>query len=125
MNLLLDAHVLLWALHAPDRLGPEARRAIEDPGNAVFYSAAAVWELELKAAKGKLTLPPGWLAAAHEAGMEELPIPAADCVASAQLPWHHHDPFDRLIVAQAMERRWRLVSRDSVFQHYDVRLLEA
>lgn len=120
MTLLLDSHALLWALHAPDRLHPEARSAIEDPANTVFFSAGVVWELELKAAKGKLTLPANWLDAALATGFQELPISGADGMASAHLPWHHNDPFDRLFIAQAATRRWKLASRDGYAALYKV-----
>lgn len=120
MTLLLDSHVLLWALHAPEKLCPEARRIIEDPANTIFFSAGSVWELALKAAKGKLTLPDQWLEAAREMGFQELPITAKDGAASANLPWHHNDPFDRLFIAQAASRRWRFASRDALVRLYSV-----
>lgn len=123
MTLLLDSHVLLWALHAPEKLHPAARAAIEDPANTIFYSAGAVWELELKVAKGKLHLPPDWLDAALEAGFRELPVNGADGAASAHLPWHHNDPFDRLFIAQAATRRWKFASRDGYAALYKVDLL--
>jgi PIN domain nuclease of toxin-antitoxin system len=72
VNLLLDAHTLLWALHDPGKLRAEAAAAIRDSSHAVFYSAASVWELELKAAVGKLELPDGWLSAAEGSGFLEL-----------------------------------------------------
>jgi PIN domain nuclease of toxin-antitoxin system len=125
MTLLLDSHVLLWALYAPEKLLPAARQAIENPSNMVFYSAGAVWELELKAAKGKLSLPTDWLEAASATGFRELPISAADGVMSARLPWHHNDPFDRLFIAQTMTRRWKLVTRDSYCKLYKADCLTA
>jgi PIN domain nuclease of toxin-antitoxin system len=123
VTLLLDSHALLWALHNPEKLRPAARAAIEDPANTVFFSAGAVWELELKAAKGKLTLPPNWLEAALATGFQELPITGADAAASALLPWHHNDPFDRLFIAQAATRRWKLASRDDFAPRYNVAML--
>jgi PIN domain nuclease of toxin-antitoxin system len=123
VTLLLDSHALLWALHAPGKLRPAARAAIEDPANAVFYSAGTVWEIELKVAKGKLLVPAGWVEAATAAGFCELPVSGADAAASARLPWHHSDPFDRLFIAQAAARRWKLVSRDGHVPLYDVDLL--
>jgi PIN domain nuclease of toxin-antitoxin system len=125
VNLLLDSHALLWALHAPGKLSPAARAAIESPANSVFYSIASVWELELKAATGKLSLPGEWLVAATAAGLQELPIESADCIASARLPWHHRDPFDRLLIAQAIARRWKLASRDRFNAAYPVHVLPA
>lgn len=123
MNILLDSHALLWSLHTPGALRREARLIIEDPANLVFYSAAAVWELELKAAKGKLTIPKEWLDAARETGFEELPVAAVEAAASARLPWHHNDPFDRLFIAQAKAHRLHLATRDSLIKRYEVHLL--
>jgi PIN domain nuclease of toxin-antitoxin system len=123
VTLLLDSHALLWALHAPGKLRPAARAAIEAPENEVFYSAGAVWEIELKVVKGKLLVPAGWVEAATTAGFRELPVSGADAAASARLPWHHNDPFDRLFIAQAATRRWKLASRDTHAPLYEVELL--
>ncbi len=122
MNLLLDSHTLLWALHDPQRLSADARAAISDPRRLVYFSAASVWELELKAAKGKLALPPQWLDAAVSTGFVELPVSGSEARASAKLPWHHNDPFDRLLVAQAQANGLRLATRDGVFTAYEVDL---
>ena len=124
MNLLLDSHALLWALHDPERLNPTARAQIRDPRRAVFYSAASAWELELKAAKGKLTLPDDWLAAAAATGFLELPVTAGDVHASALLPWHHTDPFDRVLVAQAAEHGLAIATRDPLIRPYGVPVVE-
>lgn len=123
MNLLLDSHALLWALHDPSRLTAEGREAIASPHHLVYFSAASAWELEHKAAKGKLTLPPDWLQAAESLGFVELPLTAADARASAQLPWTHADPFDRVLVAQARERGLRVATRDPMIGAYDVPVL--
>jgi PIN domain nuclease of toxin-antitoxin system len=123
MNILLDSHALLWALHAPDRLEKRAAAEISDSRQGVYFSAASVWELEIKAAKGKLTLPDGWIDAAEETGFLPLPITAADARASARLPWHHNDPFDRVLVAQAIEHGLRLATRDAWIEAYDVPVL--
>ena len=123
MNLLLDSHTLLWALHDPARLRREGADAIRDPGRAVFYSAASVWELELTAARGKLDLPDGWLSAADETGFLHLPVVAAEARASVQLPWHHADPFDRLLIAQARAHGLGIATRDLLIASYQVPIL--
>ncbi len=123
MNLLLDSHTLLWALHDPDRLTLAARAAISDSRRAVYFSAASAWELELKAAKGKLTLPDHWLAAAEESGFIELPVSASDARRSARLLWHHNDPFDRILIAQALTRGLQLATRDPLITAYEVPVL--
>ena len=124
MNLLLDSHALLWALHAPGRMRPEAVAAIRDSRRAVYFSAASAWELELKTAKGKLTLPQDWLRVAESTGFLQIPVTAAVAQASARLPWLHTDPFDRVLVAQAMELGLHVATRDAVFGSYGVPVLE-
>jgi len=124
VNLLLDSHALLWALHDPARMRPEAVDAIRDPGRAVFFSAASAWELELKAAKGKLALPDGWLVAAADTGFLHLPVTAAEAQASARLPWHHSDPFDRVLVAQAQAHGLMIATRDPLIAPYGVPVLD-
>lgn len=123
MTLLLDSHALLWALHDPDRLRAEARDLIRDPERAVYFSAASVWELEIKAARGKLELPDDWLASVEATGFLELPVTAAEARASARLPWHHADPFDRVLVAQALGRGLRIATRDPLVTAYQVSVL--
>ncbi len=124
MSILLDSHALLWALHDPGRMRPEAVERIRDPGRAVFYSAVSVWELELKAAKGKLTLPGEWLDAVRETGFLEIPVTGSSARASARLPWHHQDPFDRVLVVQAREQDLELATRDTMLKRYGIRILE-
>jgi PIN domain nuclease of toxin-antitoxin system len=94
-------------------------KAIRDPGRGVFYSAASVWELEIKAARGQLDLPNDWLAVAEETGFLHIPVTAAEARASAHLPWHHADPFDRVLVAQA--RAPRAGGRHAGFDHIPLR----
>ena len=124
MSLLLDSHALLWALHAPGRMRPAAVAAIRDPRRAVYFSAASAWELELKAVKGKLVLPRDWLRAAEATGFLQIPVTAAVAQASARLPWHHADPFDRVLIAQAMEHGLEVATRDAVIGSYGVPVLE-
>jgi PIN domain nuclease of toxin-antitoxin system len=123
MNLLLDSHTLLWALHAPERLRPEAREAIRDAERAVYFSAASAWELEIKAASRKLELPEDWLAAAERTGFLEIPVTATEARDSARLPRLHLDPFDRVLVAQARRRGLQLATRDPLLSQYEVPIL--
>jgi PIN domain nuclease of toxin-antitoxin system len=123
VNILLDSHALLWALHSPARLDPAAAAVISDSGRGVYFSSASAWELEIKAAKGMLSLPSDWLAAADATGFLRLPVTADDACASARLPWHHSDPFDRMLVAQAIGHGLHLATRDTWVSAYDVRVL--
>lgn len=126
MRILLDTNVLLWAATDPDRLGP-ALPVVADPRNAVLVSAASTWELAIKSGLGRITLPAPvdqWIASAIEAlDASGIAVEHSHAAAVASLPLHHHDPFDRLLVAQATALRSTLVSSDRAFESYDVELL--
>ncbi len=123
MTLLLDTHVALWALTQPHVLASDVRaRIVESP--RVLVSAASVWEVSIKVALGKLEAPTGFAQACAEAGFEELPVRSAHAEAVRSLPLHHHDPFDRILVAQALLEGAVLVTADSKLRPYGVPLLE-
>jgi len=114
---LLDTHLLLWALGAPARLPPAARRVIRD--GDVYVSAASIWEISIKAALGKLRADPDEVLAALEpAGLLSLPISGEHAARVASLPPIHRDPFDRLLVAQALVEPMRLLTDDTVLRGY-------
>lgn len=125
MILLLDAHALLWWLADDPTLAEGARRAIADPANDVLVSAVTVWEVEIKRGLGKLTAPAGLVAAIETAGIDSLPITAADAERAGRLAPHHRDPFDRMLVAQASRLDAVIVTRDDAFAAYDVEVLAA
>ncbi|MFC7739301.1 type II toxin-antitoxin system VapC family toxin [Roseomonas sp. GCM10028921] len=121
MRLLLDTHVLLWALTEPERLGAEARALIEDPDNEVLFSAASIWEIAIKAGLGRpdFAFRPDEVArGAAEAGFVELTVRAGAAAKVVDLPPHHRDPFDRLLVAQAMAGPMRLLTADPQLPPY-------
>lgn len=121
MRLLLDTHLLLWALAEPARLDSVTRAAIEDPENEVLFSAASIWEIAIKAAlrRPDFDLDPAEVArAALETGFQELPVKAAVAARVLHLPMHHRDPFDRLLVAQAMSEPARLYTADALLKPY-------
>lgn len=119
-RLLLDTHVVLWGLSAPDTLSAQVRDALQDPANEVVVSAVSVWEVEIKRALGKLVAPDSFAAVCREVGFDELAISFAHAERAGTLPPHHSDPFDRMLIAQAMEEGLELVSRDAVFARYAV-----
>ncbi len=125
MNLLLDTHVVLWALVQPDRLRDDVRVLITDPAHAVHVSAATVWEIEIKQAVGKLSAPDGFAAECADRGFDGLPIDLVHAERAGRLPPHHSDPFDRMLIAQAIEDDLVLVSDDRAFDAYDVRAIAA
>ncbi len=123
MNLLLDTHVVLWALGDPDRLGADVRELVADPANAVYVSAVSVWEVEIKRALGKLTAPDGFADECLDRGFDELPIGFGHAARAGALPLLHTDPFDRMLVAQALVEDLTVVSADRAFADYGVRVL--
>jgi PIN domain nuclease of toxin-antitoxin system len=125
VKLLLDSHVLLWWLEDPLLITPVARRTIANPENVVFFSVASVWEISIKAGLGKLTVPPGWTEALLADGFETLVIDTAHALAVQHLPAVHHDPFDRLLIAQSRVEGLTLLSRDRWFASYEINLLPA
>jgi PIN domain nuclease of toxin-antitoxin system len=125
MILVLDAHAILWWLADDPTLEQGARDAIADPANDVLVSAATIWEIAIKRAQGKLDAPPGLVASVSQATIDILPISGADAELAGALPPYHRDPFDRMLVAQAMRLSALLVSRDRAFDAYDVHVLPA
>jgi len=123
--LLLDAHALVWWFTDVSSLSADARAAIVDPRNQVLVSAASIWELATKRAKGKIDLAGDLSASIEQAGFAGVPITTADAQAAAALPLHHHDPFDRMLVAQAVRLDALVVTRDPMFARYDVEILLA
>ncbi|HUG30900.1 MAG TPA: type II toxin-antitoxin system VapC family toxin [Candidatus Limnocylindria bacterium] len=125
MILLLDTHALLWWLADDPRLADAARRSVADPANDVLASAASIWELEIKRRAGRIEAPSDILEALHVAQIDALPVTAADAVEAAGLPGHHRDPFDRMLIAQAVRLDAVVVTRDRAFAAYDVPVLVA
>ena len=125
MILSLDTHVLLWWLADDVTLSQTIRATISDGKNLVFVSAAAAWEMVIKSALGKLDIPSDLEAALTANRFQPLPITIPHALAVVDLPHHHNDPFDRLLIAQAKVEGLTLVTRDEQIKKYDVSIMEA
>lgn len=129
MSLLLDTHVVLWAASAPAELSPAARAALEDSTQDVFVSVVSAWEIAIKQSLGKLELArPAevWLPdVLTRTGLRLAPVGLDAALAVRGLPWVHRDPFDRLLVAQALSSGFTLVTRDAQLERYGVPVLVA
>jgi len=127
-SILLDTHALLWYAKGDKRLSQSVRELIHDAQTMPFISVVSLWEITIKATLGKLDL-----GTSFNSFMDELPrqgflftdIEPADLRVLYSLPMHHGDPFDRLIIAQAIARKWPIVSDDGKFSQYSVELIDA
>jgi PIN domain nuclease of toxin-antitoxin system len=120
---LVDTHAFLWFMAGDARLSAAARRALEDEDRAWWLSAASVWELSVKSSLKRLVLPApaaDYIAEKVRAGLRVLPVEWMHAAGVERLPFHHRDPFDRLLVAQAQIERLALVTHDPVFRRYGV-----
>jgi PIN domain nuclease of toxin-antitoxin system len=122
VRLLIDTHAALWLLSESERLSPRADTLLIDPGNEVLLSAVVVWEVAIKRSLGKLDAPDGFAALLTEAGATPLSVSVDHARAVRTLPWHHRDPFDRLLVAQAQLEQASIVSGDERLAAYGVRV---
>src|SRR5688572_4984498 len=125
VRFLLDTHVLLWWLADDPSLGEEARAGISDPSSSVFVSAATVWEVSIKQTLGKLEAPSDLLRQLELNRFEPLSITASHAYTAGALPRHHDDPFDRMLVAQAMKEGLVLLTGDPRMGRYGVETLAA
>ncbi len=125
MRLLLDTHVLLWWLADDPSLGSEAKAAIAEPGSAVLVSAATAWEIAIKQALGKLEAPSDLERQVQLNRFEPLSITIAHAYSAGTLPRHHDDPFDRMLVAQAIAEGLTIVTRDRRLGRYGVATMSA
>ncbi|MFI2712920.1 type II toxin-antitoxin system VapC family toxin [Micromonospora sp. NPDC018662] len=123
MSLLLDTHVALWAIAGEPTLDTEfLDRLRHDPD--VFLSPVSLWEITVKQGLGKLAGPPDLAERIRDMGFQELPVTHAHAICAGRLPPHHRDPFDRMLVAQAVTEHMTLASRDGSIAQYDVDILK-
>lgn len=124
MKLLLDTHALIWAVDEPTRLGPGALQAVQNQSNELWVSAGTIWEVSIKIGIGKLSLSLPYLdwmkRAIIELNASVLPISLEHADRQSSLPFHHRDPFDRLLAAQALSENIALVSCDDIFDQYSL-----
>jgi PIN domain nuclease of toxin-antitoxin system len=121
MKTLLDTQILLWSLREPDRIPKRICAELADRSREVFFSAASIWEIGIKASLGRSDFqvkPADVWRLAILAGFAELTVTSAHGAAVADLPWHHRDPFDRLLIAQALSLPARLLTADPILLRY-------
>ncbi|MER7167516.1 type II toxin-antitoxin system VapC family toxin [Micromonospora sp. NPDC000207] len=123
MTLLLDTHVALWAITGDATLGVEFLDQLRHEPD-IFLSPVTLWEITIKQSAGKLAGPPDLAERVREMGFRQLPVTHAHAIAAGRLPPHHRDPFDRMLVAQAITEKLTLATRDASIALYDVDVLK-
>jgi len=123
MDIIVDTHIFLWSLSEPSRLTEQQRAELETPVNTIWFSSVSVTEIMIKSSLGKLSFDFDLLEAARASGYELLEYSAEDALPLKDLPFHHKDPFDRMIISQAMVRGYPVMSNDLQFSRYPCKLL--
>jgi len=119
----VDTHIFLWAISSPSRLSDHRRAELESPANTVFVSAISIAEIMIKASIGRLSVDFDPVEIATETGCDLLDFSAADALVLGDLPHHHRDPFDRMLIAQSLTGKLHLMSNDKKFRKYDCQLV--
>ena len=127
MKVLLDTHALIWILSDDDRLSYRAREVFLERDNKLFFSKASLWEMTIKISLGKLELVQNWLSVIEKEmasnSIQWLEIETGHCKTLADLPFHHRDPFDRLLISQAINESMSVVSVDGQFSRYALNVI--
>lgn len=123
MKILMDTHIFLWAISDPDKLSAKWRLELESQANQVYLSAVSVAELMIKSSIGKLNVDFDPVYIAEKSGFDLLDFTANDALLLKDMPFHHRDPFDRMLISQGVQNHFYLMTDDSKFRLYDCRLL--
>jgi len=123
MNIILDTHVFLWAIAEPHKLKEKYKFELETLANTIYVSSISIAEIMIKSSIGKLDVKFDPVAVAKESGFELLEFTANDALLLKDLPFHHKDPFDRMLIAQSLEHKYALMSDDKKFINYDCKLV--
>ena len=127
MDILLDTQVILWAISGDKRLSPKGRNIFLDPENKLYFSVAGYWEIAIKVSIGKLRLSAQWPKIIQREVKRNfisiLPVTIEHCNRIVELPFHHRDPFDRIMIAQALVEKLVLLSADSQVEKYEIEVI--
>ena len=123
MRIIIDTHIFLWSLAAPDRIAANKRDELESLANTIYVSSITVAELMIKASLGKLQIDFDPIDYTEQTGFQPLNFSAEDAVLLKDLPFHHRDPFDRMLIAQSIAQKTRIMSDDRKFAMYDCALI--
>jgi len=123
MNVIIDTHIFLWAISEPDKIDVQKRMALESPANTVYVSSISIVELMIKSSLGKLQINFDPVELAEQSGFDLLDFSAQDAMRLKNMPFHHKDPFDRMLIAQSNARAFSLMSDDHKLSLYDCKLI--
>ncbi len=124
-RLLLDTHALIWWMNGSSQLGPMSKQLIAEKNNQIYVSAASIWEMSIKRQMGKLEVPDDLDSIIDELGFDKLDISLFHAEQAGNLPTHHKDPFDRMLIAQAQAEGLQVISSDEHFPKYNINLFDA
>ena len=123
MKILIDTHIFLWALSEPSLITDTRRCEIETPANTIFVSSITVTEIMIKASIGKLTFDFDPLTLIDQSGFEQLDFTCKDATLLKELPFHHKDPFDRMLICQSLANNYPIMTDDSKFAQYNCQIV--
>ena len=123
MRILIDTHVFVWALSAPDRLSATHRRELQSRSNTILLSSISVAEIMIKVSLNRMRFDHDPILCAERLGCEPLSFTQEDAALLKDLPFHHRDPFDRMLIAQSLAQNTKLMSEDRYFRQYECDLI--
>ena len=123
MKIIIDTHIFLWAISEPNKLSKKQRQELETLSNIIYVSSVTITELMIKSSIGKLQIDFDPISIAKDSGFEMLDFSAEDALALKEMPFYHKDPFDRMLISQAMNRKFYLMSSDDKFCAYECKLI--
>jgi len=123
MNIIIDTHIFLWSLSEPEKIDPAKRIELETRSNTIYVSSISMVEIMIKSSIGKLPINFDPVDMAEQSGFELLDFSARDALPLKEMPFHHKDPFDRMLIAQSMARNYALMTQDTKFHMYPCKLV--
>ena len=123
MNIIIDTHIFLWALSTPSRINERKRAELETAANTVYVSSVSIVEIMIKSSLGKLPIDFDPVDMAEQSGFDLLDFSGKDASPLRDMPFHHKDPFDRMLIAQSISRSYAIMTEDAKFNLYDCKLL--
>ena len=123
MKILIDTHIFLWAIYEPKKISKKHYEELQSLSNTVFVSSISFVEIMIKNSVGKLAIDANLIKLVEDSGFELLSFTAHDAIKLKDMPLHHKDPFDRMLIAQALNNSYRMMSNDKKFKLYDCKLV--